>query len=57
LQALGWLTPHAWVIEAYQTILWRRIVNAEVVEAWGVLAAFAGGGFLIALALESRRRL
>ncbi len=57
LQALGWLTPHAWVIDAYQTILWRRIVDAQVLEAWAVLAAFAVGGFLIALTLESRRRL
>jgi len=57
LQALGWLTPHAWVIDAYQTILWRRIVDIEVLEAWGVLAAFAGTGFVIALTLESRRRL
>jgi len=57
LQALGWLTPHAWVIDAYQTILWRRIVDIEVLEAWAVLAAFAGAGFLIALTLESRRRL
>jgi ABC-2 type transport system permease protein len=57
LQALGWLTPHAWVIAAYQTILWRRMVDAEVVEAWCALAAFAGVGFLIALTIESRRRL
>jgi hypothetical protein len=45
------------VIEAYQTLLWRRIVNAEVLEAWAALAAFAGVGFLIALGVESRRRL
>jgi len=57
LQALGWLTPHAWVIEAYQAILWRRIVNADVLAAWAILAAFAAAGFLIALTLESRRRL
>jgi ABC-2 type transport system permease protein len=57
LQTLGWFTPHAWVIDAYQTILWRRVVDAEVLEAWTVLAAFAGVGFLIALTIESRRRL
>jgi ABC-2 type transport system permease protein len=57
LQAVGWLTPHAWVIEAYQTLLWRRIVDMRVLEAWAVLAAFAAVGFLIALTLESRRRL
>jgi ABC-2 type transport system permease protein len=57
LQALGWLTPHAWVIDAYQTILWRRIVDARVLAAWAVLAAFAGVGFVIAWTLERRRRL
>jgi ABC-2 type transport system permease protein len=57
LQTLGWLTPHAWVIEAYQTILWRRIVNFQVLEAWLVLAGFGAAGFGLALAIESRRKL
>jgi len=57
LQALGWLTPHAWVIEAYQTLLWRRILDVGVLQAWAALAAFAAAGFLVALTLESRRRL
>jgi len=57
LQTLGWLTPHAWVIEAYQTILWRRIVNLQVFEAWLVLAGFGAAGFGLALAIESRRKL
>jgi ABC-2 type transport system permease protein len=57
LQALGWLTPHAWVIQAYQTVLWRRVVNLQVLEAWLVLAAFGAVGFTLAVALESRRKL
>jgi ABC-2 type transport system permease protein len=57
LQTLGWLTPHAWVIAAYQTVLWRRIINLEVLEAWLVLAAFGLAGFAFALAIESRRKL
>jgi ABC-2 type transport system permease protein len=57
LQMLGWLTPHTWVIEAYQTVLWRGLVNATVLEAWTVLASFAGAGFLAALWFEARRRL
>jgi ABC-2 type transport system permease protein len=57
LQTLGWLTPHTWVIEAYQTVLWRGLVNTTVLEAWTVLASFAGAGFLAALWLEARRRL
>lgn len=57
LQTLGWLTPHTWVIEAYQTVLWRGLVNRTVLEAWTVLASFAVAGFLAALYLEGRRRL
>jgi ABC-2 type transport system permease protein len=57
LQSLGWLTPHSWVIEAYQTVLWRGLVNTTVVQAWAVLASFATAGFLAALWLEGRRRL
>jgi ABC-2 type transport system permease protein len=57
LQTLGWLTPHTWAIEAYQTVLWRGLVNATVLEAWTVLASFAGAGFLVAVWFEARRRL
>jgi ABC-2 type transport system permease protein len=57
LQTLGWLTPHTWVIEAYQTVLWRGLVNRTVLEAWAVLAGFGVAGFLAALCLEGRRRL
>jgi ABC-2 type transport system permease protein len=57
LQTLGWLTPHTWVIEAYQAVLWRGLVNATVLEAWAVLSSVAAAGFLAALWLEGRRRL
>ena len=57
LQSVGWLTPHAWVIEAYQTVLWRGLVNTIVLQAWAVLTAFAAVGFLAALWIEGRRRL
>jgi ABC-2 type transport system permease protein len=57
LQTLGWLTPHTWVIEAYQTVLWRGLVNTAVVQAWTVLSSFAVAGFLAALWIEGRRRL
>jgi ABC-2 type transport system permease protein len=57
LQTLGWLTPHAWVIEAYQAVLWRGLVNATVAQAWIVLASFAAVGFVAALWIEGRRRL
>ena len=57
LQTLGWLTPHAWVIDAYQTVLWRRVVDGRVIEAWLVLAGFCAVGFAAAVAIESRRKL
>jgi ABC-2 type transport system permease protein len=57
LRNLGWLTPHTWTIEAYQTVLWRGLVNTMVLEAWTVLAGFAIAGFLVALLIEGRRRL
>jgi ABC-2 type transport system permease protein len=57
LQRLGWLTPHAWVIDAYQTVLWRGLVNTAVVQAWCVLFGFAAVGFAAALLIEGRRRL
>ena len=30
LQSVGWFTPHAWVIEAYQGLLWRDAGAAYV---------------------------
>ncbi|WP_122464808.1 ABC transporter permease [Brevundimonas lutea] len=54
---LGWLTPHAWAIEAYQAVLWRGEIDGVVQGAWLVLAGTAAAGFMIALAAERRRRL
>jgi ABC-2 type transport system permease protein len=57
LQTIGWLTPHAWVIEAYQSVLWRQSVDAQVFMAWAMLGIFCVLGFVIAFAIESRRKL
>jgi ABC-2 type transport system permease protein len=57
LQTVGWLTPHAWVIEAYQSVLWRQSFDKHLVEAWVVLSLFSVIGFAIAFAIESRRKL
>jgi ABC-2 type transport system permease protein len=57
LQTLGWLTPHAWAIEACETILWRGKIDGVVLGAWAVLAAFALGSVSLSLGLEARRRL
>ncbi|MBU4435971.1 MAG: ABC transporter permease [Alphaproteobacteria bacterium] len=57
LQTVGWFTPHAWVIDAYQGILWRDATLSGVYKAWGVLTASGVVGLALAqtLARLSRR--
>ncbi|PXA72829.1 ABC transporter permease, partial [Caulobacter sp. D4A] len=52
LQSLGWLTPHAWVIDAYQAVLWRDGGIGAVYKAWIVLAAVGATGLGVAQALS-----
>lgn len=52
LQNLGWFTPHAWVIDAYQSVLWRDGGVATVYKAWLVLAAVGAAGLTLAQALS-----
>jgi len=55
LQQMGWFTPHAWAIEAYQAILWRDAGIGAVYKAWSVLTAAGLAG--LALAHVAARRL
>ena len=57
LQALGWLTPHAWVIDAYQGLLWRDEGADVLYKAWIVLAAIGSAGFAVAQLTARRVRL
>jgi ABC-2 type transport system permease protein len=57
LQRLGWATPHAWVIDAYQGLLWRDAGADSLYRPWLVLAAIGLGGFIIAQAAARRVRL
>jgi ABC-2 type transport system permease protein len=57
LQELGWFTPHAWVIDAYQGLLWRDEGVGELYKAWLVMALFGGVGFALAQAAARRIRL
>jgi ABC-2 type transport system permease protein len=56
LQSAGWLTPHAWAIEAYQAILWRDAGIGAVYKAWCVLAAVGLLGLAVAHVLARRLR-
>jgi len=47
LQTLGWFTPHAWVIDAYQGLLWRDEGAASLYKAWIVLALIGLAGFVL----------
>ena len=52
LQQAGWLTPNAWVIEAYQRALGEGAVAA--LPAWGVLCGLTAAGLALALMLVAR---
>ncbi|MFG1463721.1 ABC transporter permease [Xanthobacter sp. DSM 24535] len=54
LQNLGWITPNAWVIDAYQASLWRGAAFAELAPALFVLICYAGLGLLASLVLAQR---
>ena len=48
LQQVGWATPHAWVIDAYQGVLWRDEGVDTLYKSWLVLAATGLLGLMIA---------
>lgn len=48
LQTIGWGTPHAWAIEAYQAILWRDGGLESVYMAWIVLGGVGAAGLVLA---------
>ena len=55
LRELGWITPNAWAIEAWQGLLWRDATIAELAPAWLVLAAGAAIAIGISLARAGRQ--
>ena len=57
LQTLGWFTPHAWVIDAYQGLLWRDAGVADLYKAWIVMAVIGAAGFLVAQLTARRVRI
>ena len=57
LRDLGWLTPNAWVIEAWHGTLWRQQSLTELLPAWAVLAGFTLAAMVLALWLSNRNSL
>jgi ABC-2 type transport system permease protein len=56
LQSLSWFTPHAWVIDAYQGLLWRDEGASALYKPWIVLTLIGVVGFLVAQAANRRIR-
>ena len=54
LQEVGWFTPHAWAIDAYQGVLWRDEGSGTLYKAWLVLALIGVAGLAIAQAASRR---
>ncbi len=54
LRELGWLTPNAWAIEAWQGLLWQGETVAQLLPAWLVLGLGAALALAISLALARR---
>jgi ABC-2 type transport system permease protein len=55
LQEIGWVTPNAWAIEAFQAALRPGSPEANLLLSWGVLAGVGLVGLLLAIALTLRR--
>jgi ABC-2 type transport system permease protein len=56
LQSVGWWTPHAWVIEAYQGLLWRDEGVGALYKPWIVLTLIGVAGFMVAQVAARRIR-
>jgi ABC-2 type transport system permease protein len=56
LQDLGWWTPHAWVIDSYQGLLWRDEGFSALYDNWLVLTLIGAVGFVVAQLAARRTR-
>ncbi len=56
LQELGWFTPNAWAIDAYQGVMWRGDAPAALAPSLLVLAGIGLVGMVLAVGI-SRLRL
>jgi ABC-2 type transport system permease protein len=57
LRDLGWMTPNAWVIDAWHGTFWGEQGVAELAPAWAILAGFTLATMLLSLWLADRNAL
>jgi ABC-2 type transport system permease protein len=56
VQALGWVTPNTWALEAYASVFWRGESMPTLATYWVVLAGMGLAGLLFARIQAARRR-
>ncbi len=54
LQHLGWLTPNAWVIEAYHFVFSMTLSWTTLLTFWGVLLGLTTGLLMLVMVLSKR---
>jgi ABC-2 type transport system permease protein len=54
IQDIGWVTPNAWALEAYNSIFWRGGGLDTLVGPWAALALTGGVGLIAANILAKR---
>jgi ABC-2 type transport system permease protein len=54
IQALGWLTPNTWALEAYSSLFWRGDTVDAMLTPWCVLAGIGLAALVVAHFAASR---
>ncbi|WP_368039703.1 ABC transporter permease [Tardiphaga sp. vice352] len=55
MQEIGWFTPNAWMIQAFEASVRSGGSTGAVLQAWGVLIAIAASGLAVAIVFSIRR--
>jgi ABC-2 type transport system permease protein len=55
MQDIGWLTPNAWVIQAFEASVRSGSPVGMLIQAWSILIAIAAGGLVVAIVFSIRR--
>jgi len=55
MQEVGWFTPNAWVIQAFEASVRPGSPSGMIVQAWAVLGCIAFAGLIVAVYFSIRR--